>query len=265
VDPSGNVWFVDTNNHRIRELTPSGPFVGNGPLGVVNAASFVSGGLVPGGMATLFGSDLTTGTGINLASGLPLATELLNSSVKFNNTVAAPIFAVDNVNGQQQINFQAPWELAQLVGQTVVLQVINNGALSPPVTVPVLAAQPGVFAYTVGTDTFGVVLHANFQLADSAHPVTGGEVVLIYCTNLGAVAPAIGDGVAGTGNEMTVKKPVVTIGGAPAAVSFSGLAPGFVGLDQINVEVPKGLTAKNQPMVVSMGDASSKTVLLPLK
>ena len=64
---------------------------------------------------------------------------------------------------------------------------------------------------------------------------------------------------------MLFRSPVVTIGGAPAAVSFSGLAPGFVGLDQINVEVPKGLTAKNQPMVVSMGDASSKTVLLPLK
>jgi uncharacterized protein (TIGR03437 family) len=133
------------------------------------------------------------------------------------------------------------------------------------VKAPVLAAQPGVFAYNVGTDLFGVVLHANFQLADSGHPATGGEVVLIYCTNLGAVSPTIKDGEPGTGKELTVAHTSVTVGGAPATVSFSGLAPGFVGLYQINVEIPKGLTAKNQPVLVTISGASSKPVLLPVK
>jgi trimeric autotransporter adhesin len=262
VDPSGNVFFVDSLNHTVRELTPSGPLV-PGANSVVNAASFTTGGVVPGGMATLFGSNLTSATGINLASGLPLATELLKVSVKFNNTVAAPIFAVDNVNGSQQINFQVPWELA---GQSsVVLQVANDGVLSLPITVPVLAAQPGVFAYNVGAVTFGVVLHSNFQLADSAHPVTGGEVVLVYCTNLGAVTPAIKDGVAGTGNEITVATPTATIGNAPAPVSFHGLAPDFVGLYQLNVQVPTGLTPGNQDLVLTISGASSKAVKLPVK
>jgi sugar lactone lactonase YvrE len=140
VDSSGNVWFADTNNHRIRELTPSGPSV-PGAQSVVNAASFVSGGVVPGGMATLFGSNLTSATGINLASGLPLGTQFLKVEVRFDNKTSAPIFAVDNVNGQEQINFQVPWELA---GQTsALLQVVNNGAASLAVKVPVLAAQPG--------------------------------------------------------------------------------------------------------------------------
>jgi uncharacterized protein (TIGR03437 family) len=262
-DASGNVWFADINNHRIRRLTPSGPMVANGPLGVVNAASFVKGSVVPGGIASLFGSNITSATGINLASGLPLPTELLKSSVKFNNTLNASIFAVDNVNGQQQINFQVPWELA---GQpTAVLQVVNNGAVSFPITVPVLAAQPGVFAYNVGADTFGVVLHSNFQLADSAHPVTGGEVVLVYCTNLGAVSPAIKDGVAGTGNEITVATPTATIGNAPATVSFHGLAPDFVGLYQLNVQVPTGLTPGNRDLVLTISGASSIAVKLPVK
>ena len=128
----------------------------------------VSGGVVPGGMATLFGSNLTSATGINLASGLPLGTEFLKVEVKFNNKTSAPIFAVDNVNGQEQINFQVPWELA---GQTsALLQVVNNGAASLAVKVPVLAAEPGVIAYNSGGNTFGVVLHSNFQLADSGHP-----------------------------------------------------------------------------------------------
>ena len=262
VDASGNVWFADTNNHRIRQLTPSGPLVPSSKS-VVNAASFLPGGLVPGGMATLFGSNLTSATGINLAGSIPLATQLLNSSVKFDNQTSAPIFAVDNVNGQQQINFQVPWELA---GQnSAILQVVNNGALSPPIKVPVVAAQPGIFAYYVGQNAFAVVLHANFQLADSGHPVTGGETVLIYCTNLGAVSPAIPDGAAGTGKELTVAQPAATIGGAAAPVSFSGLAPGFVGLYQVNVLVPTGLSSGNQPLALTIGGATSQPVLLPVK
>jgi uncharacterized protein (TIGR03437 family) len=262
VDPNGNVFFVDSVNNRVRELTLSGPVVPSAKS-VVNAASFISGGVVAGGMATIFGSNLTTATGINLASGLPLATEFLGASVKFNNTVAAPLFAVDNVNGNQQINFQVPWELAGL--SSVVMQVENNGAIGLPVTVPVLAAQPGVFAYNVGGITFGVVLHANFQLADTAHPVTGGEVVLVYCTNLGAVSPSLKDGVAGTGSEITVATPTATIGGAPATVSFHGTAPGFVGLYQVNIEVPKGLSATNQDLVITISGASSQPVKLPVK
>jgi uncharacterized protein (TIGR03437 family) len=262
IGPSGNVWIVDSTNHRIRELTSSGPLVGNGPLGIVNAASFVSGGLVPGGMATLFGSNLTSGKGINQTSGLPLATQLLNTSVKIDNTLSAPIFAVDNVNGQQQINFQVPWELAGK--SSAVVQVANNGSLSPPVTLPVLAAQPGVFSYNVGSNTFGVVLHANFQLADTNHPVSPGEVVLIFCTNLGAVSHAPTDGAAGAGQK-TVAPVTVSMGGASAPVSFAGLAANFVGLYQVNAQVPAGLAAQNQPVVVSVSGASSAPVLLPVK
>jgi uncharacterized protein (TIGR03437 family) len=262
IGPSGNVWIADRTNQRIRELTSSGPLVGNGPLGIVNAASFISGGLVPGGMATLFGSNLTSGKGINETSGLPLATQLLNTSVKIDNTLSAPIFAVDNVNGQQQINFQAPWELAGK--SSAVVQVVNNGALSPPVIVPVLAAQPGVFAYNVGSSTFGVVLHANFQLADTNHPVSPGEVVLIFCTNLGAVSSAPADGAAGSGQK-TIAPVTVTIGGVSAPVSFAGLAANFVGLYQVNAQVPASLAAKNQPVIVSVSGASSAPVLLPVK
>ena len=102
-------------------------------------------------------------------------------------------------------------------------------------------------------------------LADKARPVTGGEVVLIFCTNLGAVNPTVKDGEPGSGQEKTVATTTVTIGDAPAAVSFSGLASGFVGLYQVNAQVPKGLAAKNQPVVVSVSGASSKPVLVPVK
>jgi uncharacterized protein (TIGR03437 family) len=187
----------------------------------------------------------------------------LKTSVKFNGTYSAPIFAVDNVNGSQQINFQVPWEIAPI--SSVLLQVETNGVSSLPVQVPVLAAQPGIIAYNVGGTNFGVVLHANFQLADSAHPVVAGETVLIYCVDLGAISPALKDGEAGTGAEITVATPTATLGGKNAPISFHGTAPGFVALFQVNVQVPTGLASGNQPLVLTISGVSSQTVQLPVK
>ncbi len=228
---------------------------------VVNGASFAGGGVVPGEIATLFGNNITSSTGINLSSSLPLPTEFLKVSVTVNSP-SVPLFAVDNFNGQQQINFQVPWEVAS--GPMANIAVTNDGTTSASIAVPVLAAQPGIFYYTVGGDTFGAILHADFQLANTADPAKAQEIVLIYCTGLGAVSSPPADGAAGNG-EGTMELPTVTIGGAKAIVSFSGLAPGFVGLYQINAEVPSGLTTGNQQVVVTLAGASSNSVLLPVQ
>jgi uncharacterized protein (TIGR03437 family) len=235
---------------------------GAGPAinAVVNAASFSAGRIVPGEIATIFGTNLTSDTGINLTSGLPLPTTFLKVSVMVNGS-PAPLFAIDNVNGQQQINFQVPWEVAGKPSATVA--VVNNGVTSPSVAIPVLAAQPGIINYSATGGNFGVILHSNFQLADAAHPVAAGEVVLIYCTGLGAVSSTPADGVAASG-QATTATPAVSIGGAKGVVSFSGLAPGFVGLNQVNVQVPAGLKPGNQSVVISIGGASSNSVLLPV-
>jgi uncharacterized protein (TIGR03437 family) len=228
---------------------------------VVNGASFLGGGVVPGEIATAFGTNLTSSNGINLTSGLPLPAIFLTDSLRVNNQPVA-LFAVDNVNGQQQYNFQVPWEVAS--GPTVTISASNNGIVSASITVPVLAAQPGIFNYSAGGNTYGAILHANFQLANTADPAKPGETVLIYCTGLGAVSSPPADGEPGNGQETTAT-PTVTIGGTKATVSFSGLAPGFVGLYQVNAVVPESLAAGNQAVVVEASGASSNTVLLPVE
>ena len=227
---------------------------------VVNGASFAKGGVAPGEIATAFGTNLTSSTGINLTSGLPLPTTYLTDSLTVNNKPVA-LFAVDNSNGQQQINFQVPWEVANGPNATVV--VSNGGTASASISVPVVAAQPGIFNYSAGGNTFGAILHANFALANTANPAKPGETVLIYCTGLGAVESPPEDGAAGNGQH-TLLNPEVSIGGTKAMVSFSGLAPGFVGLYQINAEVPAELKAGNQPVAIEAGGASSTSVLLPV-
>jgi uncharacterized protein (TIGR03437 family) len=256
VDAGGRQWSQEL-------LVPfNGPQSSPAPTigAIVNGASFAGGGIVPGEIATLFGSNLTSSAGINLTSGLPLLTNFLNVSVMVKGK-AAPLFAVDNVNGQQQINFQVPWEVAN--GPNANIAVTNNGTPSATISVPVLTAQPGIINYAAAGGNFGVILHANYQLADSGHPAVPAETMLIYCTGLGVVTSPPADGAAANG-QSTVAKATVTIGGAKAKVSFSGLAPGFVGLYQVNALVPLGLASGNQPVVITVASSKSNSVLLPI-
>jgi uncharacterized protein (TIGR03437 family) len=58
----------------------------------------------------------------------------------------------------------------------------------------------------------------------------------------------------------------VTIGGVPAPVSFAGLAPGFVGLYQVNVQVPQGVAAGDAvPVVLSTGAIVSNAVTISVR
>jgi uncharacterized protein (TIGR03437 family) len=64
---------------------------------------------------------------------------------------------------------------------------------------------------------------------------------------------------------MTLTQPTVTIGGRNADVSFSGLAPGFVGLYQVNVKVPDGAAPGNAvPVVLTIGGATSNTATIAI-
>jgi uncharacterized protein (TIGR03437 family) len=56
--------------------------------------------------------------------------------------------------------------------------------------------------------------------------------------------------------------PVITVGGKSAVILFSGYAPGFVGLYQVNFTVPSGLTAGDQPLILAVG--TSQTAPQPL-
>jgi uncharacterized protein (TIGR03437 family) len=60
--------------------------------------------------------------------------------------------------------------------------------------------------------------------------------------------------------------PAVTIGGLPAFVSFAGLAPGFIGLYQVNVQVPQGVAAGDAvPVVLSIGATASNPVTIAVR
>lgn len=79
-----------------------------------------------------------------------------------------------------------------------------------------------------------------------------------------AVSQALQAGAAASGNlYYTSTVPSVSIGGAQAQVYFSGLALGFVGLYQINVQVPANLTPSNNVNItVTIGGVTSNVATI---
>jgi uncharacterized protein (TIGR03437 family) len=87
-------------------------------------------------------------------------------------------------------------------------------------------------------------------------------VIVIYALGLGNVTPPLATGAPSVGNR-TVATPIVTIDGIQAGVQFSGAAPGFVGLYQINVRILAGvLFPPLGTLVVSIGGMQSDPVTI---
>ena len=128
---------------------------------------------------------------------------------------------------------------------------------------PVLAAQPGVYTDGAGN---GIITHsATAQLVTGSNPAVPGEYVTIYANALGPldVQPPTNAAAGSSPLSQTIQKPAVTISGVAATVTFSGLTPSLVGLYQINVQVPNGITPGNSvPLLVKTGGISSNVVVM---
>jgi uncharacterized protein (TIGR03437 family) len=103
------------------------------------------------------------------------------------------------------------------------------------------------------------ILHADYSLVDENKPAVPGEVVSIFLTGMGAVNPPVADGTAGGADPVsrTTASPLyVLVGGQLAPLQFSGLAPGYPGLYQINVRLPLAFPARGSlPLAIQTGNA----------
>jgi len=104
-------------------------------------------------------------------------------------------------------------------------------------------------------------------------PATLGDYLVIYLTGLGITTPngdpngkplTTGGVPPADGSVLyeTPTQPTVTIGGVPAKVLYSGLAPGFPGEYQLDVQVPTGVASGDDvPVVVTLfGNSDTATV-----
>ena len=97
-------------------------------------------------------------------------------------------------------------------------------------------------------------------------PATAGDYLSIFATGLGFVSNTPADGTAAGSNSLISTVTTVTIGGANALVTFAGLAPGFVGLYQINVQVPTAAPKGNAvPVILSLAGLAANTVTIAVQ
>lgn len=269
------VYFDNLAVHlRMNDTTVYSALPGNNSTSV-NAASY-STAAAPGQILAAFGSGFAGGTVINQgASSVPLPATISNVSVRVNGTLA-PLFFVGvglGAPGAFQINYQLPYET--LPGLALV-EVLNSGVVVSSEFLTVSDAAPGVFSFNASGTGQAAALNQDFTQNGDPAQISGakaearGRFLIVYANgqggqlvNAATQAPlTIVSGAAATVDPLyaTLTKPTVTIGGVAADVAFSGLAPGFVGLWQLNVQIPANAPVGNAvPLVVSFGGLTGVT------
>jgi minor extracellular serine protease Vpr len=229
--------------------------------GVVNAASgTVGGGLAPGSYVSIFGSGLSDVLRVANTASLPLS--LASVNVGFDVPGKAESYAGRiHFVSPGQVNVQVPWELQ---GKTSATMKVSIGDFSTAnFTVQLNDYSPAFFEYAEQASGKSLIaaLDENFKLLTSTNGAKRGRPIQIYANGLGPVDVAQATGEPAPSAEpfaRTKSTPVVTIGGVQAQVLFSGLAPSFVGLYQMNVLVPDNASLGMQSISVTVNGVASK-------
>jgi uncharacterized protein (TIGR03437 family) len=230
------------------------------PGGTVNAASIAVGPstVVAGSLVSIFGTHLANETAG--AVTLPLPKSLGGVRVLMDDIVL-PLLTVSPL----QINAQVPVELS---GRSFAnLTVRLNGVTSSSTTVLLSPAAPGIFTVERSGRGPGVVVHASdFSLVTAQRPARAGEFLSVFATGLGATTPSVASGSPASSTTLAVTRiaPTATIAGITAPVRFSGMSPGFVGLYQVNLEVPAGLPNGQQTLILTSNGVNSNPVTIAI-
>ena len=220
------------------------PFIFSG--GIVGGADFTGGGVAPGEIVSIFGAHMGPLKGdtteFDVQTGR-LPTTFLGTTVFFGD-IAAPLFFVRG----NQINAQVPYEVSGAASVNV--RIVAEGGEGNTVSVPVVASNPGVFT----------ARNQDFSRNSSGNPEAPGRFLLLFVTGQGLVQPEIATGAPGPFAPpfpAPTQSVSVSIGGTESPRVASVLAPGFVGLLQVNAQIPMDAESGAHDVLVTIGDQTS--------
>jgi uncharacterized protein (TIGR03437 family) len=234
---------------------------------VLDGASFHA-PVAAGSLAAVFQPNLASG--LTVASSVPLPNSLGGVSMAFYGSLAAPIFGVS----ASQANIQIPWELQGLT--TANITTTSASGSNTTFAVPLAAFAPAVFSVNQqgtgqGLVTFagsGTLVAAAGSIAGATtHAAAKGDYITIYCVGLGPVNNQPVTGSTATDASSTTVSPVsILLNGISAPAAFAGLAPGSVGIYQVNVQIPSNApTGNTVTLAVTVGGATSNAVTIALQ
>jgi uncharacterized protein (TIGR03437 family) len=235
--------------------------------GITNAADGNVKTLAPGMISAFYGVNMAGKVATAYAAPpLPIT---LGGTTLVEDGEPLPLFFVS----PNQIDFQVSW--FQEPGTPSLFTVVVGAQQSKTLTFQIASVAPALFSTNSQGSGQGSILVANTSIlaapagvTSSSRPAKRGEAIEIFATGLGAVDQLIFDGDSAPGNPAanTLATATVTIGNVPAKVLFSGLAPGFVGLNQVNVTVPQSVTpGSSVPVVLTIGGVTSNTVTMAVQ
>jgi len=153
-----------------------------------------------------------------------------------------------------QVNAQVPASVTP--GQHVLNVHSPFGLASQTVTVSQLA--PAIFLLSDGVT--GAVENQDGTLNSAANPLSRGQVLVVYATGLGAVTAA-NDGLSRVDSTVTA-----VVNNVELQVAYAGLAPGFIGLYQVNIAIPAATPpGSGISLTLKQGGQSSNTVNITLQ
>ena len=204
--------------------------------GVSNAVSFAP-ALCPGVLSAVFGTNFGTDRTVLTASVGGKAAPVLNAT-------------------PSQLLVQIPVDAA--VGATSITITKTGSPPTAPFNITLGAYAPAVFA--IGTDA---------QITGSSgnpNQIKRGDVISILAVGLGATNPPAVTGAQPTPGTLAncVTKPEVRVAGVAVVPDFCGLAPGTVGVYQVNFKIPDGVASGKQSLLLTIGGISSPAVNITL-
>lgn len=203
----------------------------------VNAAS-------PGSLISIFGMDLALGMGGAVVEDGSLTNNIVGTSVTIGGILAPMLYA-----SPTQINAQVPYEVTAGEAE-VVVETPDGTSISQTLTIS--SSSPAIFA---------AVKNSDFSAIDETNTVAPGEAIAVYVTGLGVGNPIVATGQLPLADPLstTVAMPIATIGGLSAEVAASVMAPGLVGVQQLNIIVPAGAPSGSHELQFSIDGVESNS------
>jgi uncharacterized protein (TIGR03437 family) len=231
--------------------------------GIVNAADNQPGPLAPNTLASLYGVRLSYDTlamSPNDILGGVLPTLLPGTGV---NVAVGNIAAVVYYVSPDQINFLVP---SILVPGPSTVQVVLEGHSGPRVNITLAAASPALFQLDAQN---AIAILPDGTLITPQAPAKPGDIIILYATGLGQTVPSIPNGQlfnqAALLEQFADFKLVLNGVAISDAVAYAGNAPGFAGLYQINVVLPKSTQANPEIKIGFASDLSVSGLHLPVQ
>ncbi|MFN8003930.1 MAG: hypothetical protein U0X75_23285 [Acidobacteriota bacterium] len=261
--PNDDLLFTDTINNRVRLLKRN---ASTPPVASVSAASYAGAELASEAITAAFGDKLATE--VRVASTTPLPTTLAGTTVRVRDSAGderfAPLFFV----APTQINYQVPQ--GSTSGPATITVNSSDGTVSTG-TLNIATVAPGLFAANANGRgvAAAVVLRVKENGAQTFEAISRFDAAqngfVTVPIDLGPATDQLFLILFGTGTRFRsgLSGVSATIGGANSEVLYVGPAEGYVGLDQINLRIPRSLGGRGVVTVAMIfdGKAANNTTM----